>query len=454
MLKKFDDMLKNHRNAYFDVEVFSDIIYYLIETNQKEKAHQAIKIAKKQHPGSDEIKLKEAQLDIISDKPEKAKRILKELLNLNKNNAEIYYYFGKLYLSTNKMNKAIRYYDSAIALTETDDRFSLLYLITDDLMDKGEYAGAINYLHQVLELDNYDFEALMDLGTCYKELNQLNKAIEEFDKYLDRDTFNEMIWYQLGTYYEVLGNDDKAISAYEFAAALEPEYAAAYFNLALLFSRKEDYKGAIKYLQLLIDQEPANLHARFYMAESYSQMGQKELAMQNYEKTLAISPGFADAWFGIGEIYYSEDKISESLFYVRKAIKHNPIEPLFWHRLGMIQQNLKFLDYAIKSFSKVLKLDPYDEYAAIHLAECYFEAKDFNKTTKACKDALATFREPALNFLWGAALLELGEWADGLEQIEAGLKKDTDAFDNFVYFYPKILSFDAVKKLYNRYQGS
>ncbi len=453
MLKKFDDMLKNHQNTYFDVEVFSDIIYYLIETNQKEKAYQAIKIAKKQHPESDEIKLKEAQLDIIAEKPEKAKRILKELLKFNQNNAEIYYYFGKLYLLSNKMTKAIRYYDSAVSLSEIDERFSILYLITDDLMDKGECSSAINYLHQVLDLDKFDFEALLDLGTCYKELNQLEKAIEEFDKYLDRDPFNEMIWYQMGSYYDQLGEDEKAISAYEFAAALEPEYASAYFNLALLYSRKKNYTGAVKYLGLLLEQEPNNLHARFYLAESYYQLGKIELAMENYEKTLAISPDFADAWFSIGEIYYDEDKIAESLFYVRKAIKNDPEEPLYWHRLGMIQQNLKFLDYAIKSFQRVLKLDPYDEQAAIHLAECYFEVKDFHRVIESCKNALKTFRDPALYFLWGGALLELEERKKGLDQIEAGLKKDYSAFDNFVYFFPKILSFDAVKKLYNRYQG-
>lgn len=454
ILQRFDDMLSSKQSSYFDVEIFSEIISYLIETNQKDKAKQAIKIGLRQHPNSDELLLKYAQFNIITQEFQKANHILKQLLNRDGKNAEVYYLFGQLQLANNKLNKSIKFFDAALSLADFDDQATLLYLITDDLMDKGEYYSAINYLHQILDIDKYDFEAIIDLGTCYKELDLVDKAIEEFNNYLDRDTFNEMIWYQLGMLYEHLNMDKEAIDAYEFAAAIEPEYSSAYFSIALIYSKNENYQKTIDYLEELITHESTNMHAYFYLAESYFQLGDTEKAMVYFEKTIAIEPDFADAWFGIGEIYYNENRIAESLVYIRKAIKYDPNEPLFWLRLAIIQQNLKYLKYAIKSFSKVISLDPYDEQANIHLAECYFELKQYDKVITSCNKSLKRFSAASFYFLKGAAYIEKEKQENGLKAIEEGLKKDFDAFDNFVYFYPKILSFDSVKKLINSHQSN
>jgi tetratricopeptide (TPR) repeat protein len=453
ILQKFDDMLTSKKSSYFDVEVFAEIISYLIETNQKEKARQALKIGLRQHPNSDELMLKSAQFNIINQDFQKANRILKQLITRDGENAEVYYLFGQLHLASNNLKKAIKYFDAGLTLADFDDKATLLYLITDDLMDKGEYYSAINYLHQILDIDKYDFEAVIDLGTCYKELDLIDRAIEEFNNYLDKDTFNEMIWYQLGMLYEHLNKDKEAIDAYEFAAAIEPEYSSAYFSIAIIYSKNENYEKAIYYLEELIRHEVNNAHAYFYLAESYFQLEQTEKAMVNFEKTIAIEPDFADAWFGIGEIYYKENRIAESLVYIRKAIKHEPGEPLFWLRLGIIQQNLKYLKYAVRSFQKVISLDPYDEQASIHVTECYFELKQYDDVIKYSNKALQKFNTSSLYFLKGSAYIEKGKTEYGLKIIRTGLETDYDAFDNFVYFYPKILSFDAVKKLLNNFQS-
>lgn len=451
-LRYFDEILKQKKSIYFDVEVFTEIIGYLIETNQKEKAKQAMKMALRQHPHSEDLQLKRAQLSIITDDLKGAKHILKQLLNLNQHNAEVYFYLGKLQLAGNKIRKAIRYYDSALALTNFDERPGMLYMITDDMMDKGEYKAAVHYLNQILEIDSLDFEALIDLGNCYKELHQFDKAVEVFNNYLDIDPFNEMIWGQLAVIHENRLDFEAAKNAYEFAVAIEPEYTAAYFGLALIYSREGAYEKTVQHLEQLIQYDQKNVHAFFYLAEAQYQLGNKEAAMTNYEKTLAIDPEFADAWFGIGEIYYEEQKLTESLLYVRKAIKNEHEDPLFWTRLAMIQQNLKYFNYAVKSLNKVINLDAADDNVYIRLAECYFEQKNYQKVTTVCSEALNIYDNAILRYLWGAALLEMEQQSSGLAQLETGFKKDVEAFDNFVYFYPKILSFDAVKKLVNQYQ--
>ncbi|MFO7864857.1 MAG: tetratricopeptide repeat protein [Salinivirgaceae bacterium] len=452
-LKRFEDMLQKKKAAYFDVEDFINVINFLLQSSQREKARKVISIGLRQHPNTEELMLKEAQVHIMSKNFGKAKQILIKLLNITNGSAEVYYFFGKLYLGAKNMVKALRNYNAALSISDTEEKMELLYLITDDLMDDLKFAQAINYFHMILQLDKYDFEAIIDLTTCYNEIGRTEKALELCNIFLDRDSFNEMVWFHLGMLYERAGFEQEAIDAYEFAIAIEPEYSTAYYSLSEMYSKRGQYEISSRYLKDLVEQEPKNPHAHYLLGENYVQEQKDDKAMQCFEKTLTLMSDFADAWFGIGEIYFREGKITESLFYTKKAIKHDGNEPIYWYRLGIIHQNRKELNYAILAFKKVMQLDPYDELAAIRLGECLFENKNFEKTIKLCNEIGEKFKTCQLNFLQGAAECELGNLTEGLKHIETGLRKDFDGFDSFIYFFPKILSFDAVKKLVNKIQN-
>lgn len=70
------------------------------------------------------------------------------------------------------------------------------------------------------------------------------------------------------------------------------------------------YKEAIKVFEnvLKIEQEKGwdpidNWHANFYMARSYSELGEYEKALEIYNAQLAANPRFTEAYFQLGKIY-------------------------------------------------------------------------------------------------------------------------------------------------------
>lgn len=449
-LKKIEDMLLNNKSAYFDVEDFIDVVNYLLNINQYEKVRKIINIGLRQHPNSDELMMKDAHINIINKNFDRAKHILLRLIRTTNGNPEIYYYMGNLYLNAKNTKKAIRYFDSALSIADANDRIELLYLITDDLMDEEEFAHAINYLHQLLEIDKYDFEALMDLTTCYKEVGKEEKAIELCDNFLNRDPYNEIVWFHMGMLLEDDNEFAKAIDAYEYAVAIEPEYTSALFSLGLLHRNANQLEKSNWYFHEVIRIESGNPYAHFYIAMNHRDMGDNETAMTHFETTIAIEPSYAEAWFKIGTIYFEENHFEESLLYTKKAIKYDDGTPEYWSRFGTLMQILNHTKYAILAFKKVLIINPTEKSTRIHLAECYFKDKNYDKTISVCLEATETFNDSIFNFLYGAALLEIGETKKGLNQLKHGMEKDVEAFDEFVYFYPKIISFDAVKQLVNK----
>ena len=55
-------------------------------------------------------------------------------------------------------------------------------------------------------------------------------------------------WYNLGVILEDTGRDAQAAISYQAAVALDPSFADAHFNLAGVFERLGDVRGAVRHL--------------------------------------------------------------------------------------------------------------------------------------------------------------------------------------------------------------
>ncbi len=66
----------------------------------------------------------------------------------------------------------------------------------------------------------------------------------------------------MGKIYAQMGSFDEAHTAYRNALKIDPAYADAYLDLALLFARSGDFDKAIDTVGKLLEQDPANRRAR------------------------------------------------------------------------------------------------------------------------------------------------------------------------------------------------
>jgi len=77
-----------------------------------------------------------------------------------------------------------------------------------------------------------------------------------------------------------------------------------------------------------------------------------------YLQALAIHPGHAEALNNLGNVYYVQGKIDESLSCYKRAIKLNEDNPDACNNLGIVLRKLGRLDEAISILRKALELNP------------------------------------------------------------------------------------------------
>ena len=116
-INRFEQMLNENHQYFFDVEEFEDLISYYMEMNENEKAKKAIDISLEQHPGSSSLKIKYAEYLASIHKPNKALEILNAIEILEPFNPENQIIKGSIYSQIRQHNKAIDAYNKALKLT-------------------------------------------------------------------------------------------------------------------------------------------------------------------------------------------------------------------------------------------------------------------------------------------------------------------------------------------------
>ncbi|MGI5173938.1 tetratricopeptide repeat protein [Treponema sp. OMZ 840] len=136
------------------------------------------------------------------------------LTKLEPTNAENFYNAAVLFEKKNKTDQALGYYNMAIkankrfgkayaalgmilyrskqygeakkaidhALSLSPDMFSFYYYLGKILKDSKDYAGAVNAFEKALRDPEFRQRSLIERGSCYMAANNVEKAVDEFDR--------------------------------------------------------------------------------------------------------------------------------------------------------------------------------------------------------------------------------------------------------------------------------
>lgn len=88
--------------------------------------------------------------------------------------------------------------------------------------DTGDYKNAVTYYEMALAIDPKDYNVMTDMGSAYFALNNLDKALEVFQKVNQEQPDHALAWYNLGVVYKAKGDTANMRFAWERYLALEP----------------------------------------------------------------------------------------------------------------------------------------------------------------------------------------------------------------------------------------
>ncbi len=210
-------------------------------------------------------------------------------LACNPNDWWAHYGLGTLHQGSGQIDKAIEYYEKAIAI-EPDE-----------------------------PLPHYN------LGVALASLNRLGEAAKAYKKTLELQPNNAVAMNNLGNTLLLLGDHEQAMPHCRKAVQLDPAFAEAHFNIASILFLRGRVDEAIEECRRAIAARPDYPEAHYALGGVLAQQGRFDEAIDAYRKALEPQPPFAaDVHYGLGMVLAAHDRQGEAAEHFQQALTLRP----------------------------------------------------------------------------------------------------------------------------------
>ena len=173
----------------------------------------------------------------------------------------------------------------------TRTRLALLYL------QQQMYADARREFEQVLVSDPRNKVALVSLGSVYDKLGLFGEAVDAYSRYVSLEKNEENVKQVLpllklvnAKRLYVEGRSTAAMKEFEAILDVEPNNPVAHFYLGLIYAKLDNVMQAVDAYQEVIKLVPTHVGARLNLALSYERLNREEDAINEYRKILQAHP--------------------------------------------------------------------------------------------------------------------------------------------------------------------
>lgn len=226
------------------------------------------------------------------------------------------------------------------------------FLHVDNLEWSVFYNGAVIYrdedLNKSLELvklseESESPEALSHSynlhGNLLSSTDKNEEAMEYFKKSIEANEKNINPYISLGRYYVIEREAEKAIPYLEKAITIDSSSTEISIALGQAYIDLEQYERAIRILEKSADILKDNPGILYNLALSYFQAGNYESAIGKAKEVINIEgtdPEIKSRSYDLlGQIYITEEKYSDAINILEKAIKDNPNNCEAYHLIAI-----------------------------------------------------------------------------------------------------------------------
>jgi tetratricopeptide (TPR) repeat protein len=249
----------------------------------------------------------------------KAIAFLQKIIDNDPYNYSAWYFLGFTYQKLEDFSKAVTAFEYAIAI---DDDNTMGYLGKGNaLMDLGKYKEAIEFLYQAFDNDITDAEILCNIAECYENLDELSRA----------------------RYY------------YAKALKLDNNLSDAYYGLAVIAKKKEEYSDAVNSLHSAIDKDPFESLYHVELAELYLLLNEHDKAIYHYLKGLEIDPDTIEIVLDVSQAYLENDQSELSIGLLKNQLERFSEDHRLLYRIssylfqsGNYQDGYEYLHLALQ----------------------------------------------------------------------------------------------------------
>jgi len=453
LVERFDNMLRSNNHEFFDVEEFEQIIDYYMSLTNYGKSETAIRLAMKQHPGSNVFLLKRAQLFSSSEKAQQALSILKRIELIEPENIEIITTKAYSYSKLGDHKQAISEYRKALKLSDSPDEIHINIASELNMIDNT--SKALEHLKKALEINPQNETALVEIFLTCDLAGELPKACEIVLNFLDSNPFSLMGWFNLGNIYNGLKQYENAIDAFDYTIAIDPDYTLAYLSKGETFTVIEKHKDALETYKEMISMGYTDPWTYNLIGECYERMNITGKSQKYFLKSIEIDPYISVTWVNLGISCLDDDKPDEALKYAVKALTYLPEDPDIIYVYAETLAALGRFKESYAAYEKVLSMSPDNADIWIDYADAVEEEKGNDQALKILERGLEILpQDPALQYRYAACQIMAGKEKQAMLTLFNAMSIDISKQDLFFDYLPEMKSNADIIRLLELFKGN
>ena len=223
---------------------------------------------------------------------DKAIDIYKKLITLQPKFPVLYSNLGNILYMKGDIDEAIKYYQMAINLNPSKDWTSVVAQMLAHLQHetKQNYDAAISAYQSAQQLNPYDMETYINLGSVFYDKGDYNNSQMIYRLALEIDPNNARLHCNLAYLLWGKGEIDEAMKEYKLAIKFDPNYDIAHNNLGVLYlDDLGKVKEAIDCLEEAIKANPNYALGYYNLGRAMVVCGDKMEAARLYQIALDIN---------------------------------------------------------------------------------------------------------------------------------------------------------------------
>ena len=247
---------------------------------------------------------------------------------------------------------------------------------------------AANALKRVVTAERNNGIALANLAVAYQQQRKFNDADKMMKRALEAAPMEPEVHTLHGRMLHSYGEMDKSANAFTHALQLDPQYADAYRELAILLIDAGVLDQATEALVVAIRLNPKDAFAFYHLGLIKKMQGEDAEAIDAYGMAVALKPDYAEAHVNLAKIAIDRGKYELGERACLKAIECNPKLAQPYVNLGMVMREQKKYDEALKYARKGAELDPRNGAAQSNLGNVYMDLQRYQEAVVCFRKAM------------------------------------------------------------------
>ncbi|MCD4655211.1 tetratricopeptide repeat protein [bacterium] len=238
------------------------------------------------------------------------------------------------------------------------------------LRANGDSAKAILEFKEVRTLRADYLDVYTELAVTYKDMNNVNGAVESYKQAIVLEPANEALYMKLAEVLEMGKRYKEARQVLEDASVSLGSLNIQFAYASMLQSHKK-YNQAARQYGKIIKTDPNFNNVRYNQAVCYYRAGDTGRAEKVMTRFIKDNPRSSTGQMLLGQLAYDRSNYSEAENAFRKAIDLDKNNGAAWVLLGNTLRQRGDKDGAKKAYRQALRINPRDATAKKNLKRLY-----------------------------------------------------------------------------------